>query len=81
MDQVVYGQSELNSHADTIYLGQNIIIMGYTGCECEVSPYTDTYESIKRLPIVTGATGYKSPIIGQQSIISWIRDRKSVVSS
>ena len=53
-DQVVYGQSELESRADTIALGQNSIITGYTGRECEVSPYTDKYESIKKLAIVTG---------------------------
>ena len=51
---MVYGQSELESRADTIALGQNSIITGYTGRECEVSPYTDKYEIIKKLAIVTG---------------------------
>ena len=68
-DQVVTGQSELDSHADNIALGKNSIIMGYTGHECDVLPYTDTYESIKKIPIVTGETGYTSPIIDQQSIL------------
>ena len=68
-ENVVYGQTELDSHADTIALGKNSIIMGYTGRECEVSPYTDSYESIKKVPIVQGATGYTSPVTGQQSIL------------
>ena len=68
-ENVVYGQTELDSHADTIALGKNSIIMGYTGRECEVSPYTDSYESIKKVPIVQGVTGYTSPVTGQQSIL------------
>ena len=68
-DQVVTGQSELDSHADNIALGKNSIIMGYTGHECEVLPYKDTYEIIKKIPIVTGATGYTSPITGRQSVL------------
>ena len=66
---VIYGQSELDSHADTIALGKNSIIMKYTGRECEVSPYADTYDTIKKVPIVTGATGYTSPITGRRSIL------------
>ena len=64
-----YGLSELESRADTIALGQNSIITGYTGRECEVSPYTDKYESIKKLAIVTGWTGYKLTITGQRYIL------------
>ena len=66
---MVYGQTELDSHADTIAFGGNSIIMAYTGRECEVSPYTDSYESIKKVPIVQGATGYTSPVTGQRSIL------------
>ena len=36
-DQVVYGQSKLDSHADAIALGKYSIIMGYTMREYEVS--------------------------------------------
>ena len=46
-----------------------LLILVYTGRECEVSSYTDTYESIKKVPIVTGATGYTSPTTGQRSIL------------
>jgi len=50
--KVVVSQLEHDSHADTIVLGRNAIIMGYTGRECEVFPYTDQYEAIKGIPIV-----------------------------
>ena len=66
---VVIGKLEHDSHADTIVLGQNAVILGYTGRECEVSPYTDTYESIKGVPIVKGATGYTSATTGERCIL------------
>ena len=68
-DQVVYVQLELDYHDDTISLVHDSTIMGYNGCECEVSPYMDTYVSIKKVPIVTGENGYTSPITGQRSIL------------
>ena len=79
-NQVVYVKSELDSHVDTVALGWNKIIMGYTGREFEVSPYKDTYESILKVPIFTGATGYISLITGQRSILIfnealWIGDQ------
>ena len=43
--------------------------MSFTGRECEVSPYADSYKSINRVPIVTGATGYTSPIYGKCLIL------------
>ena len=43
--------------------------MSFTGRECEVSPYADFYKSINKVPIVTGATGYTSPISGQRLIL------------
>ena len=59
---VFFGGSELDSNADTTALGKNSIVLSFTGRECEVSTYADTYESIKKVPIFTGATGYTSPI-------------------
>ena len=50
-DKVYHGRIELDSHADTIVFGKNCAVIHYTGRECNVSPYTDTYESIKSVPI------------------------------
>ena len=43
---------ELDTHADTIVFGQSVIPLSKTGQECDVSPYTDEYDSIKNVPIV-----------------------------
>ena len=66
---VIFGRSELYSHAETTALGKNNIILSFIGRECEVSPYADFYKSIKKVPIVTGATGYTSPISGKRLIL------------
>ena len=66
---VTYGRMELDSHADTIELGSNAIIMHYTSRECDVSPYADTYEPIRNVPIVIGATAVTSLTTGMTYIL------------
>ena len=56
------GRIELDSHADTCVLGRNFVILSYSGKECEVLPYSDEYDSVKNVPIVTGATAWTLPI-------------------
>ena len=51
-----HGRIELDSHADTVVLGSNAVVLHYTGNECEVSPYFDEYEAISNVPVVRGAT-------------------------
>ncbi len=41
------GTFELDLHADTTVFWRNFIILNSTGHECNVIPYTDTYESVK----------------------------------
>ena len=55
------GHMELDSHADTIVLGANCVILSHTGQRCEVMPYSDTYNAITDVPVVTGATLWTSP--------------------
>jgi hypothetical protein len=54
----VYSTLEMDTHADTCVLGPNFILLHYTGRECDVSPYTEVYESVKAVPIVSGATAW-----------------------
>jgi hypothetical protein len=68
-DRTVYGKSELDSHADTVVLGSNCVILNYTGRECDVSPYTDTYDAIKGVPIIKGATAWTSNLTGETFIM------------
>jgi hypothetical protein len=60
---------ELDSHADTVVLGRNCVILAHTGRECDVSPYTETYKPIKGVPIVTGATAWTSQRSGETFIL------------
>ena len=55
-----HGYAELDSHADTIVAGRNTLVLSYTDRVCEVSPYSDEYEPMKNVPIVSAATGYTS---------------------
>ena len=57
---VHHGRSELDSHADTTVFGKNFILLSYTGRECDVEPYTETYDAIKNIPIVSAATAWTS---------------------
>ena len=50
------GRIELDSHAETVVLGSNAVILHYTGNECEVSPYSNEYEAISNVPVVRGVT-------------------------
>ena len=63
------GRMEVDSHADTIVLGANTIILSHTGQSCEVLPYSDTYDSITDVPVVTGATLWTSPHDGDEFIL------------
>ena len=60
---------EMDSHADTIVLGSNAIILQYTSRECDVSPYADSYEPICDVPIVTGATAVTDSTTGETIIL------------
>ena len=51
-------RSESDSHADTCVSGANFAICEFDGMTCEVSPYTDSYESMKDVPIVGAATAW-----------------------
>ena len=42
--------------------------MQYTGRECDVSPYMDTYEDIKSVPIATTGTAWTSTETGETYI-------------
>ena len=68
-NKTVQGNIELDSHADTIVAGANCILLNYTGRECDVAPYSEEYESITNVPIVTAATAWQSQETGQIYIL------------
>ena len=63
------GHIELDSHADTIVLGANCVVLSHTGQTCEVMPYSDTYKAITDVLVVTGATLWTSPHDGDEYIL------------
>ena len=63
------GRIELDSHADTIVLGSNCVVLHHTGKVCEVSPYSDNYEAIKNVPEVCGATLWTDTVDNQEYIL------------
>ena len=63
------GRIELDSHADTIVLGANCVVLSHPGQTCEVMPYSDTYNAITDVPVVTGATLWTSPHDGDEYIL------------
>ena len=63
------GCIELDSHADTIILGANCVVLLHTGQTCEVMPYSDTYDAITDVPVITGATLWTSPHDGDEYIL------------
>jgi hypothetical protein len=52
------GRCELDSHADTCVVGSNFRAWEFTGITCDVSPFTEEYEAMKDVPIVTAATAW-----------------------
>jgi hypothetical protein len=64
-----FGTNEMDTHADTCVLGKNFIITQYTGRECDVVPYSDDYEAVTGVPIVTGATAWTNQVTGETWII------------
>ena len=56
-----HGRIEMDTHADTCVLGQNFTVLHYTEHVCSVAPYSEQYEPIRDVPIVTGATAVQLP--------------------
>ena len=60
---------ELDLHADTYVAGANFAICEFDGMTCEVSPYTDSYESMKDVPIVGAAMAWTNEETGATHIL------------
>jgi hypothetical protein len=65
----VHSTLEMDTHADTCVLGPNFVILHYTSRECDVSPYTEVYESVTAVPIVSGATAWTDKRTGLTYIL------------
>ena len=53
--------NEADSNADNCCLGQNFVPLSYTNWSADVYLYSNLYEPLENVPIVTGATAYDHP--------------------
>jgi hypothetical protein len=69
MDEGCLGQCEMDTHADTYVAGGNLMACEFDGTTCEVTLFTDAYESMKDMPIVTAATAWANKESGETLIL------------
>ena len=48
-------RTELDSHANMVYLGRHALIIEDTGKTVDVKPFTPNYNALQKVPVVTGA--------------------------
>ena len=61
--------NEMDTHADTCVAGKNWAVLTYTDVVCEVQPFTDKYDSIKEVPIVTACTVWTDQNSGKEYLL------------
>jgi hypothetical protein len=79
---MISGTIGMDTHADTCVLGSNFVLLSRTGRICDVYPYSNDYEAIKDIPIVSGATAIQNEETGEVFILViseglWYGDRLS----
>jgi hypothetical protein len=63
------GKCELDTHAENCVTGSNFLICEFDGITCEVTPFTDQYQSMKDIPIVSAATAWTDDDTGETIIL------------
>ena len=64
-----YGKNELDTHADTCCAGKNWRLLEYTGESCQVSPFLNTYETTKDIPVTKCGTVWTSVTDGREYLL------------
>ena len=62
-------QNELDTHVDTCCAGTNWALMKYTGEICEVSPFLNTYDPVKEIPVARCCTVWTSEESGEEYLL------------
>jgi hypothetical protein len=63
------GCCEMDTHADNSVAGANFLIYKFDGTTCEVTPFTNQYQSMKNIPIVSAATAWTDEETGETIIL------------
>ena len=58
-------QTEIDSRADTCVLGANFTAVSFTGQTCDVTPFKESYEPERDVPIASAATAFDNPETGE----------------
>jgi hypothetical protein len=62
-------RSEIDNHADTTCFGSNFTAISFTGEHCEVSPFSEQYNTLTNIPVATAATAWDNPNTGERTIL------------
>jgi hypothetical protein len=62
-------RTELDSHANMVVVGNNCLIVEWSGRTAVVNPFTPEYEALPEVPIVDAAVMYECPISGKEYIL------------
>ena len=64
-------RSEIDNHADTCCFGANFTPLYFTGQVCDVSPFSDEYDSMSNVEVCAAATAWDDPTTGHTSILEF----------
>jgi hypothetical protein len=64
------GKCKMDTHADTCVAGKNFLMCKFDGMTCEVSPFTDEYQAMKEILVVSAATAWTDDESGE-TVILW----------
>jgi hypothetical protein len=64
-------KSEIDNHADTTCFGLNFTAISFMGEQCDVSPFSDSYDKMLNVPIATAATAWDNPDTGEVIILTF----------
>jgi hypothetical protein len=80
MTEGTVGRCEMDTHADTCVAGANFLVCEFDGTTCEVTPFTDQYQAMKGIPIVSAETAWTDKESGETIILffnQWYGDKIS----
>jgi hypothetical protein len=68
-DPGFYTNNENDTHTDTCVCGTTFTVVEDTAQVCDVSPFSNEYQAMKDMPIISAATTYTNPTNGESVIL------------
>ena len=60
---------ESDTHADTTAVGKNSLVLNFRDQRCTVTPFADSHQPMKDVPVETAAAAWDNPAMGQLVIL------------